>query len=102
MKTRIEEAKAAVEEAAEWRELAEDAGYEWGSDAYQTWREKARDALAKVGAVVEDAHVGEGREECERSCNAVRAEFGLGPMEDMPWDGVAELVGWDVVMEKEG
>lgn len=102
MKTRIEEAKAAVAEAAEWRELAEEAGYAVGTDAYQTWREKARVALAKVGAVLEDAHVGDGREECERRCNEVRAEFGLGPMEDMPWDGVSELVGWDVVIEKEG
>lgn len=105
MKTReqkIAEAKEAVEEARLWRENAEEAGYEVGSDAYETWKEKARVALAKVGAVLEEAHEGEGREACERACNAVRAEFGLGAMEEMPWDGVNELVGWDVVIEREG
>lgn len=94
MKARIEEAKAAVEEAKAWEWGKE---CESGTDWWETWKGKAREALAKVGKVLEDALM-EGTE----ACNAARAEFGLGPMEELPWDGVDELVGWDVVIEKEG
>ena len=94
---RIAEAKAAVERAKSAR-----AAWERSVGGWEEFREAAREALAKVGAVLESSHVGEGREECERACNAVRAEFGLGAMEEMPWDGVNELVGWDVVIEREG
>ena len=102
MENRVKEAQEAVETAKLLRGGVEEAGYAVGTDAYQMWREAARVALAKVGAVLEEAHVGEGRAACEASCNAMRARFGLGPMTEMPWDGVDELVGWDVVIEKEG
>lgn len=93
-KERVAAAKTVVEEAKAWAWGAE---CEIGTDGWETWKEKARMALAAVGKVLEDALM-DGTE----ACNAVRAEFGLGPMEELPWDGVDELVGWDVVVEREG
>lgn len=97
MELRVKLAEVAVASAKEWRPAAEAGGYAVGTNEYEVWRELARVALAKVGAVLEDAYNG-GKE----ACDELRKRFRLGPMEEMPWDGVNELVGWDVVLEKEG
>ena len=94
MKRRLAAAKAAVDVAKDWewgKECAE------GTDGWETWKDHAAEAMAAVGSLLEDA-LDEGVE----TVNGLRAEFGLGPMEELPWDDVAEMVGWDVVMEKEG
>lgn len=53
-------------------------------------KEKSREALAFVGSMLEEAMIfGSGY------VDELRGELGLGRMEDMPWDGVAELVGWE-------
>jgi len=58
-------------------------------------KEAMREALYQVGSLLEDAHDGESEEACEKSCNEMRARFGLEEMVDMPWDGVTDMIGWE-------
>jgi hypothetical protein len=97
LKVMVGEAKRAVKRAKEARKA-----WEGGKTGWEEFKNAAGYALAKVGLVLEDAYWGRDTAEREAACNKVRKLFGLGAMEDLPWDGASELVGWDVVVEKEG
>ena len=94
---RVKGAQFAVTLAKCWRKEVAEEGYVVGTDLWKVWKEAAGNALAKVGSLLEDALM-----DGDEAVNELRKRFGLGPMEELPWDGVSELVGWDVVIEKEG
>ena len=68
-----------------------------GIGTLREFGEAAKKALGELGSLLEDEYHDE-----EGQPNALRAEFGLGPAADMPWDGVAELVGWTEYKEAIG